>query len=267
MHTILAISIATSLLMPVDTPPAPPAIASIEKMQSEADVVALAKLGDGRKAPANLRLPRTANGPEVFKYLVDNYPRIHRAGDGPPQVGLVWMRVSEKGVVTEVSVLKTTGAAVFDSLALAALKVFRFTPAELEANAVAVWVAFPLQIGSYQQLSARLKREENSDANAPYFTSYTSKPELINRADVQRELVRRYPKELRDNGVGGTTVVWLYIDRDGNTVRMQVKQTSGRRKIDDAALQVASVMKWTPALNKAERVPVWIALPIVFNTK
>lgn len=261
-------ALATALLLaplPSDTPPTPPSIAAIEKMQSEADVIALAKLGDGRKAPANLRLPRTVNGPEVFAYLVDNYPKVYQTLGGPPQVGFVWMRVSEKGVVTEVSFRKTTGIAAFDSLAIGALKVFRFTPAELEGRAVPLWVTFPVQIGSYQQLAARLKQEERSDANMPFFTPYTTKPELVNRADVRRELARRYPKVLRDKGIAGTTLIWLYVDRDGNTARTKVKETSGYREIDEAALQVASITKWTPALNKAERVSVWIALPIVFK--
>jgi outer membrane biosynthesis protein TonB len=36
--------------------------------------------------------------------------------------------------------------------------------------------------------------------------------------------------------------------------------------LDAAALKVANVMRFSPALNGTEPVPVWIQLPIVFRT-
>lgn len=251
--------------LPSDTPPTPPSIAAIEAMSSEQDVVALARLADGSKAPAQLRLPTTANTSEVFDYLVQNYPP-HRRDAGAPRVGYVWMLVSEAGRVADVQLLKGTGDAAFDSLALRVLTVFRFTPASLDAKAVAVWVAFPVQIGPYEQLASRLDREA-ADCKEPCFTPYTTKPELINRADVSQALVRAYPVSLRNKGIGGTTMVWLYVDAEGKTAKTAAKNSSGYPELDQAALQVAGIMRWTPALNGTRKVPVWIALPIVFGSK
>jgi hypothetical protein len=42
---------------------------------------------------------------------------------------------------------------------------------------------------------------------APTFTPMTVRPELQNRADVQRALVRNYPPLLRDAGIGGSPTV------------------------------------------------------------
>lgn len=107
---------------------------------------------------------------------------------------------------------------------------------------------------------------ENIEA-APVFTPYTVKPDLKNREAVQRALVRNYPPLLRDAGIGGTVLTWLLIDETGNVIRTQVKEGSGHDALDQAALKVADVMRFTPALNRDQKVKVWIALPIVFKTQ
>ena len=107
---------------------------------------------------------------------------------------------------------------------------------------------------------------ENIEA-APTFTPYTVKPELQNREAVSRALVRNYPPLLRDAGIGGTVLTWLLIDESGTVIRTQVKEGSGHEALDQAALKVADIMKFSPALNRDQKVKVWIQLPIVFKTQ
>ena len=107
---------------------------------------------------------------------------------------------------------------------------------------------------------------ENVEA-APTFTPYTVKPDLLNREAVSRALVRNYPPLLRDAGIGGTTLVWLLIDEAGTVIKTQVKEGSGHEALDQAALKVADIMKFSPALNRDQKVKVWIQLPIVFKTQ
>jgi protein TonB len=107
---------------------------------------------------------------------------------------------------------------------------------------------------------------ENIEA-APVFTPYTVKPDLKNREAVGRALVRNYPPLLRDAGIGGTTLVWILIDESGNSVKAQVKESSGHDALDQAAIKVADIMLFTPALNRDQKVKVWIQLPIVFKTQ
>jgi protein TonB len=102
---------------------------------------------------------------------------------------------------------------------------------------------------------------------APTFTPYTVSPELKNRAEVGRALERNYPPLLRDAGIGGTVLVWFFIDETGRVVKTQVNRSSGHRALDDAALLVANEMVFIPAQNRDKKVPVWVALPIVFKTK
>ena len=102
---------------------------------------------------------------------------------------------------------------------------------------------------------------------APVFTPYTVKPDSTNAAEVRRALEREYPPLLRDAGIGGTTVVWFFIDEQGVVQNQVVQATSGHQALDDAALRVAPVFKFTPALNRDKAVPVWVQLPITFTTK
>ena len=107
---------------------------------------------------------------------------------------------------------------------------------------------------------------ENIEA-APVFTPYTVKPDLKNRDVVARALVRNYPPLLRDAGIGGTTLLWMLIDENGTVMKTQVKEKSGHDALDEAARKVGEVMKFTPALNRDQKVKVWIQLPIVFKTQ
>lgn len=104
-------------------------------------------------------------------------------------------------------------------------------------------------------------------SRAPTFTPMTVRPELRNQAEVQRALVRNYPPLLRDAGIGGTPVVWFFIDENGRVVRTQLSRPSGYPALDEAAMAVAQVMQFSPALNRDRRVQVWVEIPIVFTAR
>ncbi len=104
-------------------------------------------------------------------------------------------------------------------------------------------------------------------AAAPVFTPYTVSPEIRNRDEVRAALEREYPPLLRDAGVGGTVQVWFFIDAAGKLERTLVKVSSGHNALDEAALKVADLIRFTPALNRDKPVPVWISLPITFTVR
>ncbi len=101
---------------------------------------------------------------------------------------------------------------------------------------------------------------------APTFTPFTVRPDLKNTNEVRRALEREYPPLLRDAGIGGQVNVWFFIDEQGSVIRTQVQKSSGHKALDDAALKVADLMEFTPALNRDKRVKVWVAFPITFTT-
>ncbi len=102
-------------------------------------------------------------------------------------------------------------------------------------------------------------------ASAPVFTPMTVRPEIINRGEVQAALMREYPPILRDSGIGGTVEVWFFISEEGRVLDSRVSQSSGQVQFDEAALKVANVIRFSPALNRDQRVQVWIQLPITFQ--
>jgi protein TonB len=107
----------------------------------------------------------------------------------------------------------------------------------------------------------------NVVSDAPSFTPHTVKPELRNREAVQRALSDYYPPVLRERKIGGTVRLWVLIDNAGKVIRSQINESSGNAYLDEAAAKVADVMTFTPALNRDQKVSVWIQLPIIFKTK
>lgn len=101
---------------------------------------------------------------------------------------------------------------------------------------------------------------------APTFTPMTVRPDLLNEREVQRALEREYPPLLRDAGIGGTVKVHFFIDEEGVVKDTRIDESSGHSALDEAALRVADVFEFTPALNRDKKVPVWISLPITFTT-
>jgi len=102
---------------------------------------------------------------------------------------------------------------------------------------------------------------------APTFTPYTVAPSILNRDEVVRAMVREYPALLRDAGIGGTVRVYFFIDENGQVRDTRIDQTSGHQALDDAALAVADVYRFSAALNRDKKVPVWVSFPITFQVR
>ena len=104
-------------------------------------------------------------------------------------------------------------------------------------------------------------------AAAPTFTPYTVAPSILNRDEVVRAMIREYPALLRDAGIGGTVRVYFFIDEDGQVRDTRIDQSSGHQALDDAALAVSEVYRFSAALNRDKKVPVWVSFPITFQVR
>lgn len=100
----------------------------------------------------------------------------------------------------------------------------------------------------------------------PEFIPYDVAPKLRNRPEVLTLLERRYPRSLKDAGIGGTVLLWLYVDERGRVQETRVAETSGYAALDRAAQEVATEMEFTPAQNRDRVTPVWLSQPIDFTT-
>jgi protein TonB len=102
---------------------------------------------------------------------------------------------------------------------------------------------------------------------APTYTPYQVKPDVLNRQRIARALEDSYPPDLRRAGVGGVVQVWLLIDTEGSVRKVQINESSGHPAIDSAALSVAGMMEFSPALKDGEAVPVWISIPVTYAVR
>lgn len=103
--------------------------------------------------------------------------------------------------------------------------------------------------------------------SAPTFTPYTIAPTLLNRQDVAESMVESYPPLLRRSGIGGMVRVYFFINKEGVVEDYRVHQSSGFPELDEAALAVADVYRFSPAQNRDKTVPVWVSLPIEFQVR
>jgi protein TonB len=108
--------------------------------------------------------------------------------------------------------------------------------------------------------------EEVKDLGAaPTFTPFTVAPDILNRSEIQRAMRDIYPPLLREAGIGGTVRVFFFIDGEGMVQKTQIETSSGHETLDEAAMAVASLYRFSPALNRDRRVAVWVAFPIMFQ--
>ncbi|MGH7457918.1 MAG: energy transducer TonB [Longimicrobiaceae bacterium] len=98
----------------------------------------------------------------------------------------------------------------------------------------------------------------------PVFTPYDVKPEF-DRARMQRLLEREWPQTLKDAGIGGQAVLHVFVTANGNVGNTKIMDSSGYPELDRAAEKVLRQTKFTPALSRDTKVPVWIQLPVTFR--
>jgi protein TonB len=102
---------------------------------------------------------------------------------------------------------------------------------------------------------------------SPTFTPFTEAPSILNRAEVIEAMMERYPPLLREAGIGGTARIYFFIEADGSVGNILLDRSSGHPALDEAALDVADVYRFSPAMNRDEAVPVWVSFPITFQVR
>ena len=73
------------------------------------------------------------------------------------------------------------------------------------------------------------------------------------------------PAQLRDAGIEGAPEVWVHIDDQGTVIDTRIYKSSDVEALDAAALEVAKVMRFTPARNGDQPVAIWVVIPIRFS--
>ena len=107
-----------------------------------------------------------------------------------------------------------------------------------------------LVVAPVETESQEISPEDRAAIEAgPVARPFTIRPTLANRDEVVQALMREYPRSLRDARVGGEVMVWFYISDAGRVLHSEVDRSSGREDLDQAALRVADVFQFTPAID------------------
>ena len=74
-----------------------------------------------------------------------------------------------------------------------------------------------------------------------------------------------YPKRLLRRGVEGEVLVRAQVQDDGRCSRVQLKESSGFRQFDEAALSAVRDWRFVPARQGEQTVVAWVDVPIAFR--
>jgi TonB family protein len=119
-----------------------------------------------------------------------------------------------------------------------------------------------------EETSAQVEHKiQEATSEEPTFTPFTAAPSILNRQEVIEAMEGQYPPLLREAGIGGTVRVYFFIDPEGVVQDARIEESSGQTALDDAAIRVARVFQFSPALNEDKTVPVWVSFPITFQTR
>jgi TonB family protein len=112
----------------------------------------------------------------------------------------------------------------------------------------------------------------DSIATVPYFRSWpgnappetTIAPRVRNPEEVMRSIAAAYPDNLRDRGIGGTVGMHFLLGATGQVEAIRIGQISAYPALDEAALHVANVYRFSPAMQGRDAIPVWVSHAISF---
>ncbi|MFQ5528844.1 MAG: energy transducer TonB [Gemmatimonadota bacterium] len=104
-------------------------------------------------------------------------------------------------------------------------------------------------------------------SDVPAYIPRDVEPRLKNGSLIQRLLTQRYPSMLREAGISGSVVLYVFVDEQGRPEKSQVQTSSGYAQFDAAAESIADDMDFSPAMNRDKPVGVWILQTIDFNTR
>ncbi len=106
---------------------------------------------------------------------------------------------------------------------------------------------------------------ESNPGDRGGFSVFEVNPVVQNVPEITRALEREWPRFLKDAGLGGTAVVHFEIDEEGKVIRAYIHESTGFEALDEAALRVANIYEFSPALNRDKPVKVRVAIPVSFK--
>lgn len=105
----------------------------------------------------------------------------------------------------------------------------------------------------------------NEWATYTRFAPSMVRPEIVNQDEMRRFLDRRYARLVRTTGMEGTVVLRFWIDEEGMANKVEINTSSGFTQLDALALELAEILRFSPAYQMGEAIRVFVELPIRFQ--
>ncbi|WP_419162443.1 energy transducer TonB [Candidatus Palauibacter sp.] len=172
----------------------------------------------------------------------------------------VWVHVDTTGNAGSGEVKTSSGNDDLDCAAMQVGDVMEFEPALNEGRSARVWTS---QWVEFQPESAAGKA---ADPDRPPCEPFDTNPVSLSTDTVVRWLEASYPPRLREQGIGGSVVLWLRVGESGEVLETEVRQSSGHPALDDAAGAVAMNMRFEPAKRLGRPTAVWVHQRLTFSS-
>lgn len=86
-------------------------------------------------------------------------------------------------------------------------------------------------------------------------------------ADYLEQAQKNYPRVSRRLGESGRVLLHVLIGVDGAAHKVEIKQSSGFERLDQAAIRIAHQTRYRPGKKDGQPEAMWYALPVPFELK
>jgi protein TonB len=100
-------------------------------------------------------------------------------------------------------------------------------------------------------------------AEAPLVAAPVSAP--VFDADYLENPPPRYPARARRAGEQGRVILRVLVNPGGTADEVQIRDSSGHRRLDDAARETVRRWRFVPAKRGERAVPAWVLIPVSFS--
>jgi TonB family protein len=76
-----------------------------------------------------------------------------------------------------------------------------------------------------------------------------------------------YPTSALEQGLGGTTILSIYVGLRGDSEKVEIKSSSGVAELDRSAATAVSQWKFVPATQGGKAIASWFELPVRFEVR
>jgi len=213
---------------------------------------------------------RPSFGPELEAELGREWRRHRAAG---PEVARPWARIllaaSLAGLMLSGVAVPSARAAVWGLVRTVLEEVApSFLPAREEAELPAIQVEAPgvLASGSATGMTVEPREISAEPESGEPFTPIReiTFPRVLDYQEAEMLIESHYPLALQRAGVGGSVRLMFWVDSLGIPENVQMRESSGYRSLDYAAMRAARELRFQPATRDNVPVGTWAEFVIQF---